>query len=274
MPKKLTLSEFKFKARQVHKNKFDYSEVLYENNKKHVNIVCPIHGNFLQTPGDHLAGKGCSKCSKYTTRWDTNSFIQRVDKIHKGIYDYSETTYTTNKYKVIIKCKSHGNFEIHPNHHINGYGCPSCGKNVSLVELEFIALFESKNLNVISGYRPSWLKNKELDIFIPSLNLALEFNGGIYHHSHIDSDISYLKNGYKNKLYHLDKYETCKNNSVKLIHIFDFEDKEFWKARILDYLLNPINYTITFDNVLRTFKYKNKDIKCYGKSNIILSPLM
>ena len=79
---------------------------------------------------------------------------------------------------------------------------------------------------------------------------------------------------HKDKLYHLDKYETCKDNSVKLIHIFDFEDKEFWKSRILDYLLNPNNYTIIFDNVLRTFKYKNEDIKCYGKSNIILNPLM
>ena len=27
-------------------------------------------------------------------------------------------------------------------------------------------------------------------------------------------------------------------------------------------------------NDLRTFKYRNKNIKCYGKSNIILNPLM
>lgn len=27
-------------------------------------IICPEHGEFLQTPNNHLRGKGCPKCAK------------------------------------------------------------------------------------------------------------------------------------------------------------------------------------------------------------------
>jgi len=53
-----------------------------------------------------------------------------------------------------------------------------------------------------------------LDIFIPSLNLAIEFNGTFWH-----SEIS----GNKNKVYHLNKTKSCIFKGIKLIHIFQFE---------------------------------------------------
>lgn len=51
------------KARKIHgENKYDYSKVEYINAKTKVCIVCPIHGEFWQTPNVHLGGKGCPKC--------------------------------------------------------------------------------------------------------------------------------------------------------------------------------------------------------------------
>jgi len=45
-----------------HGNKYDYSNVSYKNAKQKVKILCPQHGEFLQTPNDHLRGYGCPTC--------------------------------------------------------------------------------------------------------------------------------------------------------------------------------------------------------------------
>lgn len=62
MSRRLTNNEFIEKARSIHGDKYDYSKVKYEHSTKKVCIICPEHGEFLQTPNSHLMGKGCSKC--------------------------------------------------------------------------------------------------------------------------------------------------------------------------------------------------------------------
>lgn len=56
---KLTQEEFLFKAKKVHGDFYDYSKSKYVNAKTKVCIICPIHGEFWQTPSHHLEGKGC-----------------------------------------------------------------------------------------------------------------------------------------------------------------------------------------------------------------------
>lgn len=51
------------RATKIHGSKYNYSKVEYVNAKTKVCIVCPEHGEFLQTPDDHLSGKGCKYCS-------------------------------------------------------------------------------------------------------------------------------------------------------------------------------------------------------------------
>lgn len=59
-----TLVRFVEDARRVHGDKFDYSLVEYRRNGVLVTIVCPKHGQFQQTPANHLMGKGCRFCSR------------------------------------------------------------------------------------------------------------------------------------------------------------------------------------------------------------------
>ena len=68
MPKKITQEEFIEKARKVHGDKYDYSKVEYVNSNTKVRIICPIHGEFLQTPCNHLNGQTCYKCSRESKR--------------------------------------------------------------------------------------------------------------------------------------------------------------------------------------------------------------
>lgn len=63
MARKSTQEEFIAKAREVHGDKYDYSKVEYINSKSKVCIICPEHGEFWQTPHNHLVGYDCIKCS-------------------------------------------------------------------------------------------------------------------------------------------------------------------------------------------------------------------
>lgn len=121
-----TTEEFIEKAKKVHKDKYDYSEVEYVNNHTKVKIFCHKCGEyFYQTPANHLSGGGCINCSgnkKYTRE----EFIEKANLIHNNKYDYSKVEYTNIKNKVIIHCNKHGDFEQIAEKHLDGCGCPSC----------------------------------------------------------------------------------------------------------------------------------------------------
>lgn len=59
-----TTEAFLVKCRNVHGDRYDYSEAVYEGVRKKVHIVCRKlkHGTFMQEPGAHLQGQGCPKC--------------------------------------------------------------------------------------------------------------------------------------------------------------------------------------------------------------------
>ena len=53
--------DFLKKAKEAHGEKYDYSKVEYISTHEHVNIICPVHGEFPQTPSNHYK-YGCRKC--------------------------------------------------------------------------------------------------------------------------------------------------------------------------------------------------------------------
>lgn len=60
----ITIEEFVIKVNKKHNNFYNYAKVNYINNRTKVIITCPIHGDFKQTPSNHITGKGCPKCKK------------------------------------------------------------------------------------------------------------------------------------------------------------------------------------------------------------------
>ena len=117
----------------VHGNKYDYSKVKYINTITKVIIICRTHGEFEQTPSNHLMGKGCKKCSYVNASIrvlsNTTDFIEKAKKKQGDAYCYSKVKYINNITKVIIICQMHGEFEQTPAQHLSGSGCQICGKN-------------------------------------------------------------------------------------------------------------------------------------------------
>lgn len=127
MSKRKTTSEFISQAQVVHGNQYDYSKVTYVNSNTKVCIICPIHGEFLQTPDAHIRGQHCPKCmGKDVT---TGSFVGKARLKHGNKYDYSKVRYTNNSTKVCIICPEHGEFWQTPANHLRGSGCPECAHN-------------------------------------------------------------------------------------------------------------------------------------------------
>jgi len=131
------------------------------------------------------------------------------------IHDFDGVGYYDTKYKFKCnKCES----EFHD--HLYSGNIPRCEtcfpkKNYSSVG-EYDVLYFIKELipDVEIRHKDKKTIGKELDIYIPSKNLAIEFNG-IFWHSE--------KHGGKSKEYHLEKTNLCKEKGIKLIHILDLD---------------------------------------------------
>lgn len=117
-------------AKNIHKDKYDYSKVNYKNSKIYIIIICKVHGEFKQMPYEHLQSNGCPRCGiidrGINLRKTNEEFIEQAKYVHKDKYDYSKVEYIGNKNKIMIICKIHGEFEQIPYHHLRGCGCPKC----------------------------------------------------------------------------------------------------------------------------------------------------
>ena len=225
--KKWDTEKFIERAKEIHGDKYDYSKTVYINKRTPVEIICPIHGSFTQNPHNHVSQKqGCPECGKkYAAEWrkgDYLKFIEESKKRFGDIYEFPdiEALYENSHSKILIKCKKCGNtFEKIACDHLtsNSGGCLHCYANKSHGEEEigeFLKTLFGED-GVIFRNR-SILNNSEIDIYIPSKKIGIEYNG-VYWHSEANG---------KGKNYHLFKTEECKNNGIRLIHIFEDEYQE------------------------------------------------
>ena len=107
-------------------DRYDYSRTKYVGNKSKVIIICEEHGEFEQTPANHLTGYGCKLCGfknagQYHKK-DTVKFIAAAREIHGDKYDYSTTKYIGAREHLTIICPTHGPFEQIATVHLRGAG--------------------------------------------------------------------------------------------------------------------------------------------------------
>ena len=135
--------------------------------------------------------------------------IKKSKEKHGDLYNYIDVIYLDSKEPVKIMCENHGSFEQIPNNHLMGSGCPKCNRFNKKEEslLKFIS--DNYDGEIIKSDRKV-LNGKELDIYLPELKIAFEFNG-LYWHSEL----------YKDNKYHLNKTNKCLESDIQLIHIWE-----------------------------------------------------
>lgn len=176
----------------------------------------------------------------------------------KGVFD--KITKKAIQYK--FKCQKCNNIFL--DHLDNGRvpRCYNCFKraSVSKYELELYDFISSvlKDTMILCSDR-SLIPPLEIDILIPSHNIAIEFNG-IYWHSEI--------NGNKDSLYHLNKTKLCNEKGIQLIHVFEdewVEKQDIVKSIILSKL--GIVNTKVFARKCEIKEIKNKEAKEFLYNN-------
>lgn len=254
--KKWTTEEFIAKSKEINGDRYDYSKTNYINKRTNVIITCKIHGDFSQNPHNHISQKqGCPLCGKkYAQEFrknDYNHFInESINRFGKN-YEFPniENEYVNSHSIIHLKCKKCGNvFEKIACDHLTSShgGCLRCYANKSTAESEISTFLEDligkeniiyRNRNILNGM--------ELDIFIPKLNIGIEYNG-LYWHSNV----------YKNKNYHLEKTELCESKGIKLIQIFE---DEFINHK--DIVLNKLRHIVKQSNNLPKIMGRKCEIK-------------
>ncbi|MFA5626233.1 MAG: DUF723 domain-containing protein [Thiohalomonadaceae bacterium] len=136
MAKKSNKEEFVRKARKIHGDRYVYDKVDYRGSKVPVTIICPEHGNFDMTPGNHLnRGQGCRDCYIASISMTPEDFEKRAREVHGDKFDYSKANFTETRNPVTIICPVHGKFKQRASSHLDGYGCRECASEALVVEM-------------------------------------------------------------------------------------------------------------------------------------------
>ena len=156
----LSAEEFVKRAKEIHGNKYDYSKTEYVNANTKVCIICPEHGEFWQSPDNHLHKQGCPLCANINRLLkkseNTETFIIKANSVHNKEYDYSYVKYVNAHTKVCIIHKKCGYmFWQTPNSHLRGSGCPKCSNNLPLNNENIIERFK-----IIHGDKYNYSKVK------------------------------------------------------------------------------------------------------------------
>jgi very-short-patch-repair endonuclease len=190
----------------------------YNGVDKKIDIICPSHGIFKQTPKHHLNGHGCRKCCQLYTP-TSEEFIDEARKVNGNKYDYSLVDYKNNRTKIIIKCPIHGEFKVRPNDHLNKKsGCPVCceSKGEKIIrnflienDINFIPQKRFKNCKDI--------RTLPFDFYLYELNTCIEYDG----EQHYSNRSTF---GGKNRIIDIEKKDRiktdyCVKNNIRLIRV-------------------------------------------------------
>lgn len=168
-------------GQKLHQNKYDYSKSIYKGMFKKIEIICPIHGSFFQTPANHINHKqNCFRCSYENKFLTQQEWIDKARKTHGNLFDYSKSIYESNRKKIEIICSKHGSFWQNAAGHLNGNKCPYCVSHISKAQeewLDFLKIPKEKRNIVIKNDNKHFIA----DAFDETINTIYEFNGDYWH---------------------------------------------------------------------------------------------
>ena len=222
IPHQKTTEQFVKEAKK--KWNYDYSLTKYVNKYTKIKYRCKKHGVIKQLPFLHIKS-GCPYCNgRGISRHSQTSFVKIAEKIHQDKYDYSKTKFLRMTDVITITCSKHGDFYQRAANHIHlNNGCPECAKQLSTSRGEkevFQFIRDNYSGDILENDR-NVLNGKEIDIYLPSLKVGIEYHGIYWHLETVHG-----------RKYHYDKWKLAHDAGIRLIQMYDIEWKE--KRTILE----------------------------------------
>lgn len=194
-------------------------QTIKATSRKKVSWLGKCGHEFDQILGDRNAGNGCPTCAGRVLLTGLNDLATVNPDAAKDWHPTLNGKLTPQDVRanegtpVWWQCpvKAHHTWEALVSSRNYGTLCPHCPHKTSKAEDTVREYIESLGYEVQSSNRKV-LKGKEIDIYIPSLKVGIEFNG-VYWHSE--------GGGKKDTQYHFNKWSNCGKVGVELIQIWE-----------------------------------------------------
>lgn len=147
---------------------YNYSKILeIKGYRSKVEIICPIHGGFIQRVDHHLNGSKCPKCMGGAKK-TVDYFIHQAKSVHGNKYDYSLVEYKNSSTSIKLICPIHGPFSIIPYHHLKGANCHACVNRTHYTTETFIKACQLIHNNKYNYSKTEYTKVKnEIVVICP-----------------------------------------------------------------------------------------------------------
>ena len=174
--------------------------------------ICKYKHNWQAAISSRAKGSGCPICANQQVLVGYNDFptmhpalLQEWDYDKNIEIDPYQYTAGSEQY-AWWKCRKGHSWETMICSRTQGYGCPTCAKEYKTSIPEQAIFYYCKQFvpDAINGYQPEWLGKSEIDIYLPSLMIGIEYDGRAWH-----------KNIEKDKL----KDSICTQNGVRILRI-------------------------------------------------------
>ena len=182
-------------------------------------------------------GIGCPYCNGKKITKGENDLLSKYPRIAKE-WDYTkndkkpdEVFPSSSKMFWWICPKGHS-YKQTAGNRIQNHGCPICSKERVTSFQEKIVFYYVKKYfpSTIDNYKIKELGKREIDIFVPSINVGIEYDGGYYH---IDPNND------------LEKDKICDNLGIKLYRIRDNKCAKINSTSICYYRKNKSTEDLT-----------------------------
>jgi len=237
---KKTKEEFISGASIKHRNKYDYSKVIYNNDRSKVIIICSEHGKIKQSAGEHYRGKVPYCCSPSKPVM-LEEWKERANKKHFYHYRYDKVgeTYKNKDSIVTIICPKHGDFYKHAGTHIGKQrpgGCYFC--KTSRGEIIVKKILNKNKINftyqkTFPGMK--YINELECDFYLKDFNTVIEYNGEQHYKSNdfFGGINGFIEQQKRDKI----KYEYLEKMKIKLIIVkYNISEND-----VESYILNKLN---------------------------------
>lgn len=161
---------------------------------------------------------GCPYCANQKVILGENDLQTKFPKIaNDWNYDKNDLTpfqiFPSSNKKFWWKCIENHDWKTRASDRtLKNYTCPRCSHSgVSKMEQNFGEFLESIYSGTIGKNDRKLIAPKELDFYLPDLQIAFEFNG-LYWHSEASG---------KDKNYHYDKWKKCFDKGIQLITVWE-----------------------------------------------------
>lgn len=125
----ITRNNFVEYANDYFKGKYTYDITTFKSTKSQMDIICPKHGIFKQTPYNHIFNRsGCPECAG-NIKDNNERFIKKAVLVHGDEYDYSKVIINGSDHVIIIHKLCNRENRQRPAEHLMGKGCYQCHYN-------------------------------------------------------------------------------------------------------------------------------------------------